>query len=296
MKKHISLALSIALAIAAATARADDAAKAGRDILAKSQGAVVAVKLAIKQSVSMSGRDSKSETKTETTGTVIDPSGLTVVSLATTDPSTAMKDAYARAMAARGGDMSQFKFESELTDVKIVLADGTEIAADVVLRDKDLDLAYLRPSDKLAKPLPSIDLTKDAKAQVLDEVIVVNRLNQSANRAPAISVGRIEAIIDKPRTFYLLGQSMWAYSLGAPVFSLDGKLVGILFLRSTKSQADQMSGFMFNNLDQWGMMPVVLPASDIVDGAKQALEAKAPVPEEKPSASEKSAPPPAKSQ
>jgi hypothetical protein len=298
MKKHVTLILSMTLAVAGATARADDAAKAGRDILAKSQSAVVAVKLAIKQSVSMSGRDSKSETKTETTGTVIDPSGLTVVSLATTDPSTAMKDAYARAMAARGGDMSQFKFESELTDVKIVLADGTEIAADVVLRDKDLDLAYLRPSDKLAKPLPSIDLTKDAKAQVLDEVIVVNRLNQSANRAPAISVGRIEAIIDKPRTFYLLGQSMWAYSLGAPVFSLDGKLVGILFLRSTKSQADQMSGFMFSNLDQWGVMPVVLPASDIVDGAKQALEAKAPAPapEEKPSASEKSAPLPAKSQ
>jgi hypothetical protein len=201
-------------------------------------------------------------------------------------------------MAARGGDMSQFKFESELTDVKIVLADGTEIAADVVLRDKDLDLAYLRPSDKPAKPLPSIDLTKDAKAQILDEVVVVNRLNQSANRAPAISVGRIEAIIDKPRTFYLLGQSMWAYSLGAPVFSLDGKLVGILFLRSTKSQSDQMSGFMFNNLDQWGMMPVILPASDIVDGAKQALEAKAPVPaaEEKPTAPEKSAPPTAKSE
>jgi hypothetical protein len=296
MKKHITLILSISLAIVGATARADDAAKAGRDILAKSQSAVVAVKLAIKQSVSMSGRDSKSETKTETTGTVIDPSGLTVVSLATTDPSTAMKDAYARAMAARGGDMSQFKFESELTDVKIVLADGTEIAADVVLRDKDLDLAYLRPSDKLAKPLPCIDLTKDAKAQILDEVIVVNRLNQSANRAPAISVGRIEAIIDKPRTFYLLGQSMWAYSLGAPVFSLDGKLVGILFLRSTKSQADQMSGFMFNNLDQWGMMPVVLPASDIVDGAKQALEAKAPAPDEKPAAPEKSATPPAKSE
>jgi len=282
MKKHVTCILSIALTVVAVTARADDAAKAGREILAKSQGAVVAVKLAIKQSVSMGGRDSKSETKTETTGTVIDPSGLTVVSLATTDPSSAMKDAYARAMASRGGDISQYKFESELTDVKIVLADGTEIAADVVLRDKDLDLAYLRPSDKPAKPLPSIDLTKDVKGQILDEVIVVNRLNQSANRAPAISVGRIEAIIDKPRTFYLLGQSMWAYSLGAPVFSLDGKLVGILFLRSTKSQSDQMSGFMFNNLDQWGMMPVILPASDIVDGAKQALEAKAPAPEEKP--------------
>ena len=282
-----SLAIATAAAVMASTARADDLARTGRDILAKNQGAVVAVKLAIKQSVSMGGRENKSESKTETTGTVIDPSGLTVVSLAATDPSSTIKDAYARAIAARGGDMSQFKFDSELNDVKIVLPDGTEIPAEVVLRDKDLDLAYLRPSEKQAKPLPCLDLTKDAKAQVLDEVIVLNRLNQAANRASAISIGRIEGIIDKPRTFYLLGQSMWAYSLGAPVFSTDGKLVGIVLLRSSKTQTDQDSGFIFSNLNQWGMMPVILPASDIVDGAKQALETKAPVTEEKPASVDK---------
>ncbi|MGA2138692.1 MAG: serine protease [Verrucomicrobiia bacterium] len=289
MNKHFTLIVSLALAIGPFAARADDAAKSGRDILAKSQGAVVTVKLAIKQSMSFNGRDQKSETKTETTGTIIDPSGLTVVSLATTDPGSTVRDTYTRAIAARGGDMSQFKFDSELSDVKIVLPDGTEMAADVVLRDKDLDLAYLRPSEKPAKPLAFIDLKHDAKAQVLDEVIVVNRLNQSANRVPAVSIGRIEAIVDKPRTFYLLGESMWAYSLGAPVFSLDGKLVGILFLRTAKSQADPMSGFMFSNLSQMGMMPAILPASDIVDGVKQALEAKAPAPEDKPAATEKPA-------
>jgi len=213
---------------------------------------------------------------------MIDSSGLTVVSLTTTDPGNAMKEAYARAMAARGGDPSQLKFDSEVSDVKIVLADGTEIAADIVLRDKDLDLAYLRPSDKPAKPLSFVDLARDAKPQVLDEVVVVNRLTKTANRVPAISIGRIEALVDKPRTFYVLGEATWGYSLGAPVFSLDGKLIGILFLRSAKAQVDQISGFMFSSLNQWGMMPIVLPASDIVDGAKQALEAKMPVTEEKP--------------
>jgi len=49
----------LALAGIPVTARADDAAKVGRDLLAKYQGAVVMVKLAIKQSVSMGGRDSK---------------------------------------------------------------------------------------------------------------------------------------------------------------------------------------------------------------------------------------------
>src|SRR5271154_2655169 len=98
MKKQITLVLSMAFAAASAMvslpAHADDLAKTGRDILAKSQGAVVTVKLAIKQSVSMGGRENKSESKTETTGTVVDSSGLTVVSLATTDPSSTVKDAY----------------------------------------------------------------------------------------------------------------------------------------------------------------------------------------------------------
>ena len=282
----ILISFVAALGMATHTAQADDAAKSGRAVLAKCQDAVITVRLAIKQSMSMGGRDSKSESKIETTGTIIDPSGLTVVSLTTTDPGNAMKEAYARAMTARGGDASQLKFDSEVSDVKIVLADGTEIAADVVLRDKDLDLAYLRPSDKPAKPLPFVDLARDGKPQVLDEVVVVNRLNKAANRVPAVSIGRIEAIVEKPRTFYVLGEATWGYSLGAPVFSLDGKLIGIIFLRSAKAQVDQTSGFMFSSLSQYGMMPIVLPSSDIVDGAKQALEAKIPATEEK-SAAEK---------
>ena len=90
MKRQITLILSLTLAgfggWTVFPAQAEDAAKSGREILAKCQQAVVTVKLAIKQSMSMGGHDSKSESKTETTGTVIDPSGLTVVSLATTDP------------------------------------------------------------------------------------------------------------------------------------------------------------------------------------------------------------------
>ncbi|HUI05563.1 MAG TPA: serine protease [Verrucomicrobiae bacterium] len=283
------LAVAVAGVWATVPAQADDAAKAGRDILAKYQNAVVTVKLAIKQSMSMGGRESKTESKTETTGTIIDPSGLTVVSLMTTDPGSAVKEAYARAMVARGGDPSELKFESELSDAKIVLADGTELAANVVLRDKDLDLAYLRPSEKpveagkRAQALPYVDLARSAKPQMLDQVIVLNRLSKVANRVPAVSVGRIEGVVDKPRTFYVLGQAMWSYALGAPVFTLDGRLVGILFLRIARTQTDQNNGFMFSNLSQWGMMPIILPASDVGDEVKQALEAKIPAAEEKPS-------------
>jgi hypothetical protein len=104
---------------------------------------------------------------------------------------------------------------------------------------------------------------------------------------PAVSVGRIEAVVDKPRTFYVLGGAMWGYALGAPVFAVDGKLIGVLFLRTVNAQTDQNHGFMFSNLSQWGMMPIVLPASDIAEGVKQALEARVPAAEEKPAAEPK---------
>ena len=66
------LILFAALAMTTHSVLADEAAKSGRAILAKCQDAVVTVRLAIKQSMSMGGRDSKSESKVETTGTMID--------------------------------------------------------------------------------------------------------------------------------------------------------------------------------------------------------------------------------
>jgi hypothetical protein len=58
---------------------------------------------------------------------------------------------------------------------------------------------------------------------------------------------------------------------------------------------EQSNGFIFTNLSVFGMMPTILPASDIIDGAKQALEAKSPAPEEKPVTEEKTEPPATKS-
>ena len=69
---------------------------------------------------------------------MVDPSGLTVLALSACDPS----EMYQRMMAEQG---SQYKLETEVTDLKILLDDGTELPAEIVLRDKDLDLALSGP-------------------------------------------------------------------------------------------------------------------------------------------------------
>jgi len=224
---RVFLALTVFGLVAGRAATADEVADAGRAMLQKHRTSVVTVKLVIRQHFSMSGMGSEqSESPAEVTGTVIDPSGLTVVSLTATDPASL----YASMM---GDDDTQgLKVESTVTDAKILQDDGTEVNAKVVLRDKDFDLAFVRPETKPGEQYAFVDFTQAAQPQLLDELVVLNRLGRIANRAYAASVERVESIIEKPRTFYVPGKDPSTADLGSPVFALDGRVVGIGLLRA----------------------------------------------------------------
>ena len=260
------LITSLLALVIAGGAMADDSAVAGRKILAKNQDAVVTVRLIVSYNISFGGRDQQNESKTEAVGTMIDPSGLTVISLTTIDPSAMLK-------ARQRGAPQEFKVETEVKDVKIILADDTELPAEIVLRDKDLDLAYLRPTEKPAKSLPALDLTKSGQPQVLDEVVCLNRLGKIANRVVTVSLERVDALVTKPRPFYVLSPG-GSSGIGSPVFALTGAPLGIILMRnaSTGSEANAVS--MFAGTGGLGVMPIIVPAADILDDAKQALEAK----------------------
>jgi len=241
----------------AVPARADELAEKGRDIFKKNQHAVVTVQAVLK--MSRAGRSS--ENRQELTGTVVDPSGLTVLALSACDPS----EMYQRMTA---GESSQDKLETEVTDIKILLADGAELPAEMVLRDKDLDLAFIRPKAKPATPMAAVDLAKSAPAQLLDQVITLNRLNSAAGRAYSASVERISAVIQKPRTFYIPDSTATATTLGSPAFALDGNVVGVMVMRAVTSKGGGGRGMRDN------MTSIILPAEDILKAAKQAPEAK----------------------
>ena len=86
---------------------------------------------------------------------MVDPSGLTVLALSACDPT----EMYQRMMSE---EASKFKLDIEVTDLKILLDDGTEIPSEIVLRDKDMDLAFIRPKTKPASPMAAVDLAKAA--------------------------------------------------------------------------------------------------------------------------------------
>jgi len=247
------------------TATAGELENQGRAILEKNQKAVVTVQLVIKQKMSMGPMGSREdESKTEATGFVVDPSGLTVLALSETDPGSI----YESMMAGMGEGAENFKMESSIGDVKILIEDGKEIPAQVVLRDKDLDLAFVRPMEPPATPMAAVDLTQAGQPELLDQVIALNRLGKVANRAYSANVERIQAIVRRPRTFYIPGNDPTHTGLGSPVFTLDGKLIGIVALRTSKGEGGGVMSAMSGLAD--AMLPVVVPAADIQEAAKQA--------------------------
>ena len=265
------LLLSSLLCLLTAPAAAQDTTGAARGIVEKWQSAVVTLKLVVNTRVSVGGREmDKSESRVETAATVVDPSGLVVLSLSATDPG----DTLNRIMPRMGGDGPSFQMETKPSDVKIRFADGREVPATIVLQDKDLDLAFARPTTKLAKPVLSIDLANAATPKILDEVVILGRLGRVANWASAGLLDRVRAVIERPRTLYVPGMAAFD-STGTPVFTMDGRLIGILLLRLQAPEGAGMFGMM-GGADRMGILPIILPAADVADLVKQAKEAGSP--------------------
>ena len=148
---------------------------AARELVKKWQDAIVNVRVVVKMRMSMGGREMQSNDDTiETVGTVIDPGGLTVVSLSSINPGPMMT----KLISTGGGGGQNVDIASEPTDLKIRLADGRELQSTIALRDEDLNLAFIRPINPPAKPLIAVNLADAGQPALLDRVVVFGRLGR----------------------------------------------------------------------------------------------------------------------
>ncbi|MGA4643220.1 S1 family peptidase [Limisphaera sp. 4302-co] len=261
--KMQACALTGLLCLAPGSARADDLASRGRAVFEQHHAAVVTVQLAMKTQLSFGGRgESGSENRSEATATVIRPDGLTVTSLSSVDPSV-MFNRFSSLMGDAG---ERFRMESEITDLKILLPDGTDLPAEIVLRDRDLDLLFLRPKDPPSQPMPCVDLEKAATADVLDPVVTITRLGQAAGRAHAASFERIAAVVRRPRLFYVPDDTITTTTLGSPAFAMDGRVLGLCVMRTAAGAPGALS-IMSVQADT--QAAVILPAADVLKVAQQ---------------------------
>jgi len=264
-----AIACVVLTAIPVARAEGDELAEKARGLGEQYDRAIVHVEAVVKISATGGGsiQVPEQEQKVKVLGTVIDPSGLTVVAFL--DPTAAMGKMKLNA----GGRVIELTLKGEIREVKYRLTDGTELPGRLVLTDDDLSLAFVAPAKpldaKTRKRIAHVDLSKAAgKGSVLDRIITLGRLGKTLNHTLTISVGRIAAVVTKPRTFYI-----GAGSLGSPVFAADGKLLGICTRRIAKGQGrsvNMMGGRRGMNLA--GGAPVILPAGDVQEIADQARD------------------------
>ncbi|NQV35267.1 MAG: trypsin-like peptidase domain-containing protein [Phycisphaeraceae bacterium] len=186
-------------------------------------------------------------------GIMIHESGLTMLSLHYFDQSQLITAAVRR----NNPDASP---SVTVTDILITIADGTEMEGKLIFKDPDLDLAFILPNQEEAeehKPFTLMTVAGDGKAQIMDRIVTLGRLEESYNRQLVAIPAYIASVITKPRTYYYTKDGV----PGAPAFNASGDLLGLWVTRFKPAVGPS------------SIRPMILPISDIKPIADQAIKA-----------------------
>ena len=257
-----ALALAVTLASPALAGVADPGGEVARKLFVAHGDSVLWISVVAKISYTSEGAtDSpmnlpESENKFEAYGTVVSTNGLLVCALSGIDPSRAISG---REITTRSGKV-RLDASVIIKEVQIIMPDGVEVPAEVVMKDTDLDLAFIRAKAdskqfKSAKFVP-IDLKESAKAVMAEETITLMRADEVLNRQPSVVRGQVTVLVSKPREFIRATSA----APGTPTFNTDGKFLGIGTVRFVQSRQPTA---------------VLLPAADVVEFAELAKTASA---------------------
>jgi len=243
--------------------------RAAASIVRNNRDAVIHVSAVLSVETSATGMPGrKQEEKMETVGTIVDPSGLTVVSLVSLDPFSVMGEQTSISSGGR-----ELTIRADLSNIRMWLPDGTDIPAKLVLKDPDLDLGFVLPEKLEGKKLPGFSPVRPGKAPVLrelDDIITLSRLPKAINRETYVELDQVSGIVRKPRTFYWCAlESAPPFLLGSPAFTRDGSLAGFWLLH--KKPISPTSDLR-SQMESGGPAPVILPLADVMDVARQALK------------------------
>lgn len=257
-----------------AAAQQDDYAA----LIAKRAPVLVTVQFVLKTSMGgMMGGMGDQESESEVTGVMIAPDGLVLCS--DTQLGGFMK-MLANMMPGLGGNIS-----ATPTDLKVLVGDDVEgREAELIARDSELDLAWIRIKDPGEEKFRHLDLSKGVKAVVGQRIVAVRRMGKYFGRSPAVVQGRIAGVTTKPRDLYVPPME-FAVAQGLPVYTDDGKLIGVT-ITQTPDADDSSAGFnpmaMLGQMSsmQDMMMGLILPAQQVAKATKRALASIEPEEEE----------------
>lgn len=213
----------------------------------------------------------------EALGTVLDPSGLTVVSMCAVDPETFLKATSDLTGMEIGGQQPKLEVETEILRASIILEDGATVPAEVVYEDDALDLLFVRPKDA-GRTLEAIALKpRGAPLQLAEPVFAVGRLGRLGQRSLAVVTGMVRAVLPGPQPAAVCSQEISDCS-GCLAFAHDGAPVG-LFVKKYNAEKDPtklMSLFTGEGKEDFAL-PVLRPVEDVLAALEKAKQAKGPI-------------------
>lgn len=165
-----------------------------------------------------------------TLGVTIGEDGLLVVSNSAIDASVGLAGQQARM------DENVVTIQSALTEfseVEISYGDSTLLKGKVLRQDVEADVAFILPDQEAAKAankvFDRVDLSQfAATAEAADQVVGLSRSSAVYGYMPTLVMGRITGVFKGDRTFFVTDAGT---AQGIPVFTLDGKPVGVTVVR-----------------------------------------------------------------
>src|SRR4051812_13290367 len=129
------------------------------------------------------------ELESETVCTIIDPKGLLVCS-------NTQLSGYMGVMQRVTGRMgAQSEFTATPTQIKVLVADEAKPwAAKLLVRDTDLDLAWLQIENGGGRSFSHIDFSHGVVPRVGDSIFAIRRLDKFFDRVPALLESRVGSI------------------------------------------------------------------------------------------------------
>ena len=205
-----------------------------RNLLHEHANCVTWVSVTVRIELSAGGRSvPPQEQKLEALGTIIAEDGLTVLSLNKVDPTASILSR----LRSPGASVNV-----NYTEVMLLMQDGTEVPAKLLLKDVDLDLAFVLPIKERKEEYKEVIF--------LDEVVSIGKLKQTLYRQSTLRRGWVNAVITKPRQYFVIENT----APGTPVFNKNADWLGVVVYKMVGRRPSEI---------------VTLPASDILEIAEQ---------------------------
>jgi len=238
----VSLLLSLLLSAAFDSRAQGELEDRARQLMEEYKSALVVVTAKGKLEAQTSGDPLPArDQQRRTLGVTIGDDGLLVVSNAAIDASVGLEGQQAK---LEGDVVTIQSATTNFTEIEISYGDSTLLHGEVVRQDEEADVAFILPDSAEAqavnKTFSKVDLSQfAATADAADRVVALSRSSSVYGYMPTLRMGRITGVYQGDRTYFVtdVGNAQ-----GIPVFTTDGKPVGVTVVRIVEGKPSGVLG------------------------------------------------------